>query len=100
MLSQNSWGILLHPLLLDQLERVIAAAEAERSRRDDDSPAGANMKVAASLRQLMFAEIPQDPSRSSYRQGNTLGTECGTGCVPSSATAAFASSFATTATHA
>lgn len=73
MLSQNSWGILLHPLLLDQLERVIAAAEAERSRRGEGDPAGANMKVAASLRQLMFVEIPQDPSRSSYRQGNTLG---------------------------
>lgn len=33
------------------------------------------MKIAASLWQLILAEIPQDPSRSTYRQGNTLGDE-------------------------
>jgi toxin YhaV len=75
LLARNAWGILLHPLLLDQLERVIGAAEAERSRRGPDQPAGANMKVAASLWQLILAEVPQDPSRSTYRQGNTLGTD-------------------------
>ena len=32
------------------------------------------MKIAASLWQLILAEIPEDPSRSTYRQGNTLGS--------------------------
>jgi toxin YhaV len=75
VVSRDGWGILLHPLLLDQLERVIGAAEHERSRRGPDDPAGANMKIAASLWQLLLADIPQDPSRSTYRQGNTLGGE-------------------------
>jgi toxin YhaV len=75
VVTQNGWGILLHPLLLDQLERVISAAETERSGRGPGEPAGANMKIAASLSQLILAEVPQDPSRSIYRQGNTLGSE-------------------------
>jgi toxin YhaV len=75
VVTKDGWGILLHPLLLDQLERVIGAAEHERSKRCPSDPAGANMKIAASLWQLILSEIPQDPSRSPYRQGNTLGGE-------------------------
>lgn len=75
VVTRDGWGILLHPLLLDQLERVIGAAEHERSRQGPEDPAGANMKIAASLWQLILAEIPEDPSRSTYRQGNTLGGE-------------------------
>lgn len=71
----HGWAVLLHPSLLDQLERLIAAAEAERSRRRPGGPAGASMKVAASLWHLIFHEIPQDPSRPAYRQGNTMGAE-------------------------
>lgn len=71
----NGWGIVLYPSLLDQLERLIAAAEAERSKRDLNDPAGNNMKAVASLLHLILNEIPQDPSRPTYRQGNTLGSE-------------------------
>lgn len=75
MLQVNGWGILLHPLLLDQLERLISAAEAERRKRASADFAGPNMKVAASLLQLIHNEVPQDPTRQTYRQGNTLGNE-------------------------
>lgn len=60
---------------MDQLERLIAAAEAERAKRGPNDPAGPNMKAAASLLHLILHEIPQDPSRTTYRQGNTLGDE-------------------------
>lgn len=33
------------------------------------------MKIAASLWRLILTEVPQDPSRPTYRQGNTLGSE-------------------------
>lgn len=57
------------------MERLISAAEAERAKRGTNDPAGPNMKVAASLLHLILQEIPQDPSRPTYRQGNTLDSE-------------------------
>jgi toxin YhaV len=71
----NGWGIFLYPSLLNQLERVIAAAEAEQARHGPGQPAGPNMKIAASLWHLILKEIPEDPTRPTYRQGNTLGPE-------------------------
>jgi toxin YhaV len=71
----NGWGILLHPSLLDQLERVIAAAEQERLKRSGADPAGNNMKLATAIQHLILSEVPQDPTRTKYRQGSTLGDE-------------------------
>ena len=75
VLVQNGWGIVLYPSLLDQLERLISAAEAERARRGSNDPAGPNMKTAAAVRHLILHQIPHHPTRSIYRQGNTLGRE-------------------------
>lgn len=73
MFRAGGWTILFHPLLLDQLERVVAAAERERlADREADGP---NMKLAAALRHLMLVAVPEDPSRSRYRHGGTLGEE-------------------------
>lgn len=69
----HGWTILLYPSLLDQLEKLLAAAEVERSKRRAGEPAGFHMKVAASIRHLILHEIPEDPSRPKYRQGGTLG---------------------------
>lgn len=73
MLERQGWHLFAHPLLLDQLDRLVAAAE--RARRAD--PAGwrgnANVRLLANLRDLMFDRVPHDPLGSAFRQGNTLG---------------------------
>ncbi len=73
MLQRHGWGLLGHTLLLDQLDKLIVAAE--RARRSD--PAGwhrnANVKLLANLRDLMFDRVPRDPLAPEFRQGNTLG---------------------------
>lgn len=70
----NGWIILLHPLLLDQLERLTSAAEAEVTG-NPDGPHGPNGKLLGHLLDLMFDRIPQNPGAPAYRQGKTLGRE-------------------------
>jgi len=73
VLERHGWRLFAHPLLLDQLEKLIAAAE--RSRASD--PAGwqgnANVKVLANLRDLLLDRVPRNPLAAEFRQGNTLG---------------------------
>ncbi len=75
MLERHGWRLIGHKLLLEQLEKLIAAAE--RTRQSD--PAGwqgnANVKLLASLRDLMLDRVPRDPLAAEFRQGNTLGPE-------------------------
>ena len=68
----NGWIVLPHPLLLDQLERLVAAAEAERAKRGAGAPDGPNTKLAAAILHLMMREVPEDPARSRYRHGGAL----------------------------
>jgi toxin YhaV len=66
----NGWQIFAHPLLLTQLEKLVAAVERERG-----NPASANFKLLALLHRAMFRDIPEDPTRDVYRQGGTLGKD-------------------------
>ena len=68
----NGWILLVHPLLLDQLGRLAAAADAERTRSRDYARQGPNTKLLAAVRHMIFREVPEDPSRSRYRHGGTL----------------------------
>ena len=61
-----------HPLFLEQIEKLTAAAEAEREG-DRTSPPGPNAKLLAHLLDLAFEKIPQDPGNAAYRHGGTLG---------------------------
>lgn len=67
------WEIFAHPLLLDQLEKLMAAVERLKAKKPDDYQSSANFKVLAALYELMFVNLPADPARPEYRQGNTLG---------------------------
>ena len=73
MLERHGWRLAGHPLLLDQIDRLIAAAE--RARRSDSAgwQGNANVRLLASLRDLMFERVPRDPLAAAFRQGNTLG---------------------------
>ncbi len=71
--SVNGWRIGFHPELLLQLERLIAAVEKERRSRPGSPARSQPAQILAALRQLMFVDVPADPTRSIYRQGRTLG---------------------------
>lgn len=80
ILVVNGWTLLFHPALVEQLERLTAAAERELARHESKgggrrgTSATANQKVLLYLCDAMLKQIPQDPSASRYRQGNTLGS--------------------------
>lgn len=67
------WTILAHPLFLDQIERLVAAAEAEASGLTGQP--GSNAKLLAHLLDLAFDKIPRDPGNAAFRQGGTLGDD-------------------------
>ena len=71
----NGWTLFAHPIFLDQLDALTAQVEA-LERKD---PAGYVKKNAtkrlAAIAHLAFDVIPQDPTRSEYRQGGTLGED-------------------------
>lgn len=70
LLVVNGWRIGLHLQILIQLERLITAVEKDRLEGRRSSQAA---MILASLRKLMFIDIPADPARTIYRQGHTLG---------------------------
>lgn len=71
----NGWTLFAHPLLLDQLDRLVAAVARESQPVQDASANSANAKLLAALYNLIFVQIPEDPTRSLYRQGATLGPD-------------------------
>ena len=74
-LAVNGWTLFAHPLFLDQVEALVARVEVLRAR----DPVGYTRKNAAkrlaAIAALAFELIPQDPARSEYRQGSTLGDD-------------------------
>ncbi|MFV1920946.1 type II toxin-antitoxin system YhaV family toxin, partial [Sphingomonas sp. MJ1 (PH-R8)] len=73
MMVVNGWTIYAHPLLLNQLEKLTTAVEKAKAKDPQGWTRTANAKLLAAVRSLMFETIPSDPTRSEYRQGDTLG---------------------------
>jgi len=73
VLQRHGWQLFGHPLLLDQFDKLVTSAE----RAHQSDPAGwqsnANVKLSASVRDLMLDRVPRDPLAAEFRQGNTLG---------------------------
>ncbi|MDW7712578.1 MAG: type II toxin-antitoxin system YhaV family toxin [Deferrisomatales bacterium] len=71
----HGWTVFAHPLFLAQIEALAHQVEALKQK----DPVGYAKKNAtkrlAAITKLAFDIIPQDPRRSEYRQGNTLGDE-------------------------
>lgn len=74
-MQRHGWVLLFHEYIVEQLQKLHAAAE--RAQRSD--PKGfernANVKLFRALSQLILDTVPSDPARDEYRQGNTLGPE-------------------------
>ena len=71
----HGWTVFAHPLFLAQLESLAQQVEALKHK----DPVGYLKKNAAkrlaAITTLAFNVIAQDPTRTEYRQGNTLGDE-------------------------
>ncbi len=71
----NGWTIFAHPLFLNQVAALFQQVEGLKWK----DPKGYTKKNAtkrlAAIARLAFEVIPQDPTRSDYRQGNTLGDD-------------------------
>lgn len=72
-MQSQGWTLLFHDCVVEQLQRLHAAAL--RAERND--PCGfttnANVKLFRALSRLITEVVPSDPARDEYRQGNTLG---------------------------
>lgn len=75
LMKINGWRIGFHAQILLKLEKLIEAVEEERRRHPGRVPQSQPARILASLRQLIFVDIPADPTRSIYRQGDTLGRD-------------------------
>ena len=71
--AEHGWTLLAHPLFVEQFRALLLEVDL-LARRD---PAGYRKKNAtkrlAAVTKLAFEVIPQDPTRTEYRQGGTLG---------------------------
>jgi len=71
----NGWRLFAHSLFLEQLEALIDEVERARRRDPERYVRSSAAKRLAAITKLAFEVIPQDPTRTSYRQGGTLGGE-------------------------
>lgn len=73
MIERHGWNLLFHECLVEQLQKLEAAA----SRAEAQDPAGfesnANVKLFNALATLILEVVPGDPNRDEYRQGNAMG---------------------------
>ncbi|WP_310614509.1 type II toxin-antitoxin system YhaV family toxin [Limnohabitans sp.] len=71
----HGWTVFAHPLFIFQLDALAQQVSALKGK----DPVGYVKKNAAkrlaAITKLAFDVIPQDPTRTEYRQGNTLGEE-------------------------
>lgn len=73
LFSVEGWRIGFHPEILLQFERLIEAVEKDRRANSGRSTPSQPAQILASLRKLIFTDIPEDPTRAIYRQGQTQG---------------------------
>ncbi len=71
----NGWTLLFHEAIIGQVKKLADAYERARTAAPKGFRSNANVKLFVALAKLVLEIIPADPSRSEYRQGNTLGGE-------------------------
>lgn len=71
----NGWLLLAHPLILDEIERLIKEVQSLKLKQPEAFQSKRQTKLLAAIIELVFIKIPADPENSIYRQGLTLGKE-------------------------
>lgn len=72
-LAVHDWTLMAHPLFLDQVQALTTQVETLRRKDPEDYVRKNASKRLAAIHRLAFDIIPQDPTRSEYRQGSALG---------------------------
>ena len=71
----NGWTLLFHEAIVGQVKKLADAYERARKTNPKSYRSNANVKLFVAVAKLVLEVIPNDPSRTEYRQGNTLGPE-------------------------
>lgn len=71
----NGWTLRFHPLFIQQVTDLQAKVESLRRKSFENYRSKSATKRFAAILKLAFEDIPQDPERREYRQGDTLGGE-------------------------
>ena len=74
-LAIHGWTVFAHPLFMTQVEALVEQVEALKKKDPTGYVKKNATKRLAAIARLAFDVIPQDPSRSEYRQGGTLGDD-------------------------
>ena len=72
-MERHGWKILFHPEVVRQLVELEQASERARRKDPYGFASNANVKLLRAVTRAMTEAIPQDPSCTEFRQGNTLG---------------------------
>lgn len=72
-MQRHGWVLLFHDCLIEQLQKLKAAAQRAQENDPNGFEANTNVKLFRALSRLMLEVVPQDPGRAEYRQGNTMG---------------------------
>ncbi len=75
MIQRHGWNLLFHDCLIEQLQKLDAAAARAKAQDPKGYKSNANVKLFNALSEVIFETVPSDPSRDEYRQGNTMGSE-------------------------
>ncbi len=71
----NGWTIFAHPLFLEQINALTSEFESLKNKDPINFSKKNSSKRLSAITKLAFDVIPQDPSKTEYRQGNTLGED-------------------------
>ena len=72
-MQRHGWTLLFHDHIVEQLQRLQAAAERTEKADRKATEHNANVKAFRALSRLILNVVPSDPSGGEYRQGNTVG---------------------------
>jgi toxin YhaV len=73
-MQRHGWTLLFHDCLVEQLQRLNAAVDRARRADPKGFEGNTNVRLFRALSRLILEVVPSDPSRTEYRQGNTMGT--------------------------
>ncbi len=71
----NGWTIYAHPLFLDQIEALVTEVEKAKSKDPTGYKNKRASKLLSAILKVALEDIPADPMRAVYRQGDTLGDD-------------------------
>jgi len=71
----NGWTIYAHPLFLDQIEALVTEVEKAKSTDPTGYKNKRASKLLSAILKVALEDIPADPTRAVYRQGDTLGND-------------------------